>query len=166
MSFDGSAANSSGWFIRPKVRGIGSIGAAERTRSSSRIGHYAMATAEHREPCESRGSRTVLGAPGDETPLGDSTVAADIAGIVPTGPCIFANGSNGTSRRSTGAGSIWPSPSCSLQPVPRPPHPDATTLKREVVAWRSRRNTHNAKANWHFTSADARVKLKSLYPAL
>jgi len=35
-----------------------------------------------------------------------------------------------------------------------------------VDAWRMRRNTHNAKANWHFTSADARVKLKSLYPAL
>jgi len=35
-----------------------------------------------------------------------------------------------------------------------------------VDAWRVRRNTHNAKANWHFTTADARVKLKSLYPAL
>jgi hypothetical protein len=30
-------------------------------------------TAEHREPCESRGSRTVLGAPGGEIPPGDST---------------------------------------------------------------------------------------------
>lgn len=44
--------------------------------------------------------------------------------------------------------------------------PDAATLAREVAAWRTRRNTHNAKASWHFTSADARVKLKSLYPAL
>ena len=42
---------------------------------------------------------------------------------------------------------------------------DAAMLKTEVDAWRSRRNTHNAKANWHFTTADARVKLKSLYPA-
>jgi hypothetical protein len=32
-----------------------------------------MATAEHREPYESRGSRTVLGAPGGEIPPGDST---------------------------------------------------------------------------------------------
>jgi len=32
-------------------------------------------TAEHREPCESRGSRTVLGAPGGEIPPGDSTFA-------------------------------------------------------------------------------------------
>ena len=44
--------------------------------------------------------------------------------------------------------------------------PDAATLGTEVDAWRTRRNTHNAKANWHFTTADARVKLKSLYPAL
>ncbi len=43
---------------------------------------------------------------------------------------------------------------------------DADTLATEVAAWRARRNTHNAKAKWHFTSADARVKLKSLYPAL
>jgi hypothetical protein len=39
-------------------------------------------------------------------------------------------------------------------------------LAGEVAAWGKRRNTHNAKANWHFTSTDARVKLKSLYPAL
>jgi DDE superfamily endonuclease len=44
--------------------------------------------------------------------------------------------------------------------------PDAATLTSEVAAWRTSRNTHNAKANWHFTSADARVKLKNLYPAL
>jgi len=44
--------------------------------------------------------------------------------------------------------------------------PDAATLATEVDAWRMRRNTHNAKANWHFTCANARVKLKSLYPAL
>ena len=43
---------------------------------------------------------------------------------------------------------------------------DTTMLTKEVDAWRAHRNTHNAKANWHFTSADARVKLKSLYLAL
>ena len=43
---------------------------------------------------------------------------------------------------------------------------DATMLTTEVDAWRSCRNMHNAKANWHFTSTDARVKLKSLYPSL
>jgi hypothetical protein len=35
-----------------------------------------MATAEHREPCDSRGSCTVLGAPGGEIPSGDSTRSA------------------------------------------------------------------------------------------
>jgi hypothetical protein len=35
-----------------------------------------METAEHREPYESRGSRTDLGAPGGESPPGDSTWAA------------------------------------------------------------------------------------------
>ena len=39
-------------------------------------------------------------------------------------------------------------------------------LEREVAAWSEYRNIHNAKANWHFTTADARVKLKSLYPAI
>jgi hypothetical protein len=43
---------------------------------------------------------------------------------------------------------------------------DAIALTTEVDAWRKRRNTHNAKANWHFTSTNARVKLKSLYPSL
>ena len=32
-----------------------------------------QATVEHREPCDSRGSCTVLGAPGGEIPPGDST---------------------------------------------------------------------------------------------
>ena len=44
--------------------------------------------------------------------------------------------------------------------------PDAATLKREVGAWLTYRNTHNAKADWQFTTADARIKLKSLYPIL
>jgi hypothetical protein len=39
-------------------------------------------TVEHREPCESRGSRTVLGAPGGEIPPGDSTITSFRAGDV------------------------------------------------------------------------------------
>ena len=45
---------------------------------SSHTGSYAMATAEHREPCESRGSCTVLGAPGGEIPPGDSPFSVEI----------------------------------------------------------------------------------------
>lgn len=44
--------------------------------------------------------------------------------------------------------------------------PDKASLTSEVAAWVKRRNTHNAKANWHFTTTDARVKLKRLYPTL
>jgi Rhodopirellula transposase DDE domain len=36
------------------------------------MGAFCMSTAEHREPYESRGSRTVLGARGGEIPLRDS----------------------------------------------------------------------------------------------
>jgi DDE superfamily endonuclease len=44
--------------------------------------------------------------------------------------------------------------------------PDQQVLKQEVEAWVADRNRKHAKANWQFTTADARVKLKRLYPAL
>jgi len=44
--------------------------------------------------------------------------------------------------------------------------PDKHTLISEVAAWQEKRNTHHAKAIWQFTTADARVKLKRLYPQL
>ena len=44
--------------------------------------------------------------------------------------------------------------------------PDKTTLAEEVAAWQAHRNRHHAKADWQFTTADARVKLKRLYPAI
>jgi RNA-directed DNA polymerase len=53
---------------------IGSTGYAGPTQRSLLIGHCVMATAEHREPCDSRGSCTVLGAPRGEIPPGDSTM--------------------------------------------------------------------------------------------
>ena len=43
---------------------------------------------------------------------------------------------------------------------------DKQTLTDEVAAWESSRNKKHAKADWHFTAADARVKLKRLYPAM
>jgi len=63
----------SGCAIRPKGREIGSTEYAGPTQHSLPIGSYVMATAEHRVPCDSRGSCTVLGAPGGEIPPGDST---------------------------------------------------------------------------------------------
>jgi hypothetical protein len=38
------------------------------------------------------------------------------------------------------------------------------TLTKEIAAWQTHRNKNNAKADWQFTTADARVKLKRLYP--
>jgi hypothetical protein len=42
--------------------------------------------------------------------------------------------------------------------------PDKEKLIAEVAAWQDNRNKHHAKADWQFTTADARVKLKQLYP--
>lgn len=41
---------------------------------------------------------------------------------------------------------------------------DKQILAHEVNAWQDHRNKHHAKANWQFKTADARVKLKRLYP--
>jgi DDE superfamily endonuclease len=43
--------------------------------------------------------------------------------------------------------------------------PDTQTLIEEVAAWQDSRNKNYAKADWQFTTADARIKLKRLYPA-
>ncbi len=43
--------------------------------------------------------------------------------------------------------------------------PDKHSLISEVAAWQDHRNKHHAKADWHFKTADARVKLKKLYPS-
>ena len=43
---------------------------------------------------------------------------------------------------------------------------DKQTLTDEVAAWEASRNKKHAKADWHFTTADARVRLKRLYPAM
>src|SRR6266705_431676 len=69
----GRAVSSSGCVTKPKGREIGLIGFAVQIQLCSLTGSYVMATAEHREPYVSRGSRTVLGAPGGEIPPGDST---------------------------------------------------------------------------------------------
>jgi hypothetical protein len=42
---------------------------------------------------------------------------------------------------------------------------DKPTLVKEVAAWEAVRNKDHAKADWQFTTADARVKLKRFYPS-
>jgi hypothetical protein len=41
-----------------------------------------------------------------------------------------------------------------------------TELEREVMAWQATRNQKVVKVNWRFTIADARIKLKHLYPSI
>jgi hypothetical protein len=43
---------------------------------------------------------------------------------------------------------------------------DQQILSTEVAAWEKRRNAANAKVDWRFTTKDARIKLKRLYPTI
>lgn len=43
--------------------------------------------------------------------------------------------------------------------------PDENALTRQVQALELERNTKQATVNWQFTSDDARIKLKRLYPS-
>jgi hypothetical protein len=44
--------------------------------------------------------------------------------------------------------------------------PDLGALRREVAAWQTTRNRAVVTVEWQFTTADARVKLKKLYPTI
>lgn len=44
--------------------------------------------------------------------------------------------------------------------------PDQAMLTTEVTTWAADRNGHGATVNWRFTTADARIKLKHLYPSI
>ncbi len=40
------------------------------------------------------------------------------------------------------------------------------TLREQVAAWQMARDRAKARVEWRFTTADARIKLKCLYPTL
>ncbi len=42
----------------------------------------------------------------------------------------------------------------------------ADTLQRQITAWEESRNAGSARVQWQFTTQDARVKLRSLYPSV
>jgi hypothetical protein len=44
--------------------------------------------------------------------------------------------------------------------------PDIELMKKEVAAWEQDRNNRSKIINWRFTTKDARIKLKRLYPKL
>ena len=76
MSSAGRAVSSTGCVTKPKGRETGLRRCFVQIRSSLLTGSYVMETAEQQEPYESRGSRTVLGEPGGESPPGHSTIAS------------------------------------------------------------------------------------------
>ena len=39
-------------------------------------------------------------------------------------------------------------------------------LRKETAAWQAQRNRDAVRVDWRFTTADARIKLKSLYPSI
>jgi len=43
--------------------------------------------------------------------------------------------------------------------------PDQQTLRHEVTAWEKARNAKSSSIDWRFTTDDARIKLKKLYPS-
>ena len=44
--------------------------------------------------------------------------------------------------------------------------PDQEVLRWETEAWQGQRNRDAIRADWRFTTTDARIKLKSLYPSI
>ena len=42
---------------------------------------------------------------------------------------------------------------------------DRDLMAREIAAWETARNNAEARINWRFTTTDARIKLKRLYPS-
>jgi hypothetical protein len=47
----------------------------------------------------------------------------------------------------------------------KPRMPDANSVQQAINTWQAQRNAQNAVINWQFKTADARIKLKKLYPA-
>ena len=44
--------------------------------------------------------------------------------------------------------------------------PDIETLEQETTAWYIQRNHSQKSVDWQFTTADARIRLKRLYPQI
>jgi hypothetical protein len=44
--------------------------------------------------------------------------------------------------------------------------PEIDQMRKEVAAWELDRNNRTATIDWRFTTEDARIKLKHLYPQI
>ena len=72
-----------------------------------------------------------------------------------------------TTRPSTDRGWTWPDIELSAFERDLPERVgDQHAMKTHVSAWETRRNGAKVKADWQFTTADARVKLRKLYPTI
>jgi hypothetical protein len=86
----------------------------------------------------------------------------------PPRPGRWSSASNGTTLQSTVVGLIWQSPNSASSP------PSASTVGLPINRPSSRksphgstdRNANHTKANWQFSTPNARIKLKHLYPAI
>src|SRR6516165_4889718 len=135
MSSAGRAASSSGCVGRPRGHETGLTDYAEQTQRSLLTGSSAMETAEHREPYESRGSRTDLGAPRGATPLGDSTFFTRFG--LAQGLQAFASRrakSRSSQRRSRPK--LWPAAaSAALMPSPWRPLRWLRPIRCSALMW-------------------------------
>ena len=43
---------------------------------------------------------------------------------------------------------------------------DATVLREQMAAWETERNAKQKGVDWQFTTGNARIKLKRLYPKI
>ena len=66
----------------------------------------------------------------------------------------------------TGSGSVFCNGNELQTPGKIPPRGEAETVRAEVAAWEADGNQHAKPVNWQFTTKDARIKLKRLYPTL
>jgi len=53
----------------------------------------------------------------------------------------------------------------SIRSMLEPTHSRLEILRREIAAWEKERNEKQATVDWRFTTPDARIKLKRLYPS-
>ena len=86
----------------------------------------------------------------------------------PGKPGGWSSGSNGVTRQNTAAGSIWRSrnSAASCRPsVSTAASPISKSSWRRSPPWEQDRNKNHTKADWRFTTATARIKLRHLYPS-
>ena len=78
------------------------------------------------------------------------------------------NGWRYITPRSTGVGLIWPRSNwgCWRGSAWIAGIPSQEVLERETGAWQDQRNRDVIQVDWRFTTEDARIKLKSLYPSI